>query len=326
MDEVIERLLASDEPSVRFKVRVGVLGEKLDSPGIQGLRKEIGRSPRVRSLLSERGGDGTIPGSPYRKWLGSHWVLTLLAELGYPSGDKSLKPLANQACSWALGLTAQVIRGRPRRCASQEGNALLYIIRLGFVDKRCDELASKLMNWQWPDGGWNCDKRPEACHSSFHESLIPMRALNAYAQLTASKRARAAMERAGEMFLERKLFRRKTTGEVIKAGFAMIHYPYFWQYTFLHGLRTMAEAGLILDPRCGQALDLLESKRLPDGGFPAERKHYSVMRRHEKRYRSGPLGQTLVDWGPTSTGLRKRSNDFVTAEALSVLKAAGRIS
>jgi hypothetical protein len=124
------------------------------------------------------------------------------------------------------------------------------------------------------------------------------------------------------MFLDRKLFRRKTTGEVIKAGFALMHYPYFWQYTFLHGLRTMAEAGFILDPRCGEALDLLESKQLPDGGFPAERKHYSVVGSREKRNRSG---QILVGWGPTSAGPRKRSNDFITAEALSVLKAAGRI-
>jgi hypothetical protein len=153
-----------------------------------------------------------------------------------------------------------------------------------------------------------------------------MRALNAYVQLTDSRKARVAVERAGELFLERKLFRRKTTGEVINPMFTMMHYPYFWQYTFLHGLRVMAEASLILDPRCGEALDLLESKRLPDGGFPAERRHYSVTRSRDKGRRQS--AQTLVDWGPTSAHNRspgKRSNDFITAEALTVLKAAGRL-
>jgi hypothetical protein len=78
----------------------------------------------------------------------------------------------------------------------------------------------------------------------------------------------------------------------------------------------MAEAGLIRDSRCADALDLLESKRLADGGFPAERKLYRVVEAAEH-------GGSLVDWGGTS---RRRSNEFLTAEALSVLVAAGRLS
>jgi hypothetical protein len=230
--------------------------------------------------------------------------------------------MVDQGRSWALSLQARDVEGRPRRCASQEGNALLYLIRLGFVDGRCDVLANKLLAYQWPDGGWNCDKRPEACHTSFHESLIPMRGLNAYAQLTGSRKAKAAVKRAADMFLDRRLYRRKTNGNIIRTRFTKTHYPYFWQYTFLHGLKAMVEAGLIRDPRCTDALDLLESKRLPDGGFPAECRLYSVLKSGETRTRSG---QTLVDWGPTCTTRRGASNEFVTAEALSILSAAGRL-
>jgi hypothetical protein len=44
--------------------------------------------------------------------------------------------------------------------------------RLGLVDdSRVQYLAESLIDWQWPDGGWNCDKRPSANHSSFYESL-----------------------------------------------------------------------------------------------------------------------------------------------------------
>ena len=317
--DIADRLLASQDPAIRYKVRVGFLGEDPESRNIKRLRREIKQSPRVQALLSERGADGALPHHVYNKWRGAHWVLTLLADLGYPQGDKSLKPMVDQACTWAIDLKARIIEGRPRRCASQEGNALLYMIRLGFVDHRCGVLATKLVEFQWPDSGWNCDRRPEACHASFHESLIPMRALFAYAQVTGNHEVKAAAGRAAEMFLERRLFRRKTTGEVVRPRFTMTHYPYFWQYTFLHGLKAMAEAGLIRDPRCTEGLDLLESKRLPDGGFPAERKYYSVLRSPESRHRSG---QTLVGWGPTG---KTRSNEFVTAEALSVLKAARRL-
>ena len=78
----------------------------------------------------------------------------------------------------------------------------------------------------------------------------------------------------------------------------------------------LAEAGLIGDPRCADALDLLESKRLPDGGFPAEAKYYGLGR-------SRKSGRDLVDWGGVS---RRKSNPFVTVDALHVLRAAGRCS
>jgi hypothetical protein len=96
--------------------------------------------------------------------------------------------------------------------------------------------------------------------------------------------------------------------------FLKLHYPCYWHYDILFGLKVMAEAGLIGDPRCQSALDLLESKRLPDGGFPAE-ENYSR--------RSSPQisGYSPVSWGGIST---KRMNPFVTADALYVLRAAGR--
>jgi len=89
-----------------------------------------------------------------------------------------------------------------------------------------------------------------------------------------------------------------------------LHYPCYWHYDILFGLRVMAEAGLLQDERCREALALLESKRLPDGGFPAEASYYhgaSDMR----------SGRSLVDWGGISA---RRMNPFVTVDALFVLK------
>jgi hypothetical protein len=324
MDLAIDRLLKSAEPCIRYRVRTGVLGEDNRSEAIQCLRREIAASPRVRALLSERTPIGTIPRGPYQKWTGAHWVATLLAESAYPPGNLTLKPLVDQGINWCLKAkpsVSRLIEGRWRLCGSVQGNAILYAIRLGFADDRTDQMVRDLCSWQWPDGGWNCDKRPAAIHSSFNESLIPLRALNAYANLTGDSKFRCAVTRAANMFLERSLFLRKTTGTVIRPRFAATHYPYFWQYNFLHGLVAMVECGLIQDPRCGPALDLLESKRTSDGGFPAECRYYVVVPSASKRHRSGV---TFVDWGPTSKK-GQRANEFVTAEAVCVLKAAGRL-
>jgi len=171
------------------------------------------------------------------------------------------------------------------------------------------------MHWQWPDGGWNCDRRPEAVHSSFWESLIPLRGLAHYARLTADTKAKAAVARAAEVFLRRHLYRRQSDGSIMNPQFVRLHYPCYWRYDILFSLKIMGEAGFISDPRCQGALDLLESKRLPGGGWPAEERFY----RTSEDVKSGT---ELVTWGQVS---RKRMNEWVTADALAVLKAAGRL-
>src|SRR5687767_5957992 len=47
-------LLESNEPSIGWKVRVGVLGEDAQSRAVRALREEIRASPRVRALLARR--------------------------------------------------------------------------------------------------------------------------------------------------------------------------------------------------------------------------------------------------------------------------------
>jgi hypothetical protein len=268
--------------------------------------------------LSERDGEGRIPYHPYAKWYGAHWVLATLADLGYPPGDESLLPLRDQPLRWLLSRDHErkikTIDGRVRRCASQEGNALYAALALGIADERADELARRLVAWQWPDGGWNCDKKPAASHSSFYESLTPLRALALHGRLTGNPASRDAAGRAAELFLSRRLFRRLSDGSTMNEEFLQLHYPCYWRYDILFGLTVLAESGYLDDPRCGEALAHLEAKRLPDGGFPAEGKYYRVTSQRTS-------GRSLVDWGPTGA---KRSNDFVTAQALAVLKAAGR--
>ncbi len=316
---IVERLLDSQEPSICYKAQVLLAGADPYSEEVWAMQQAIKNSDRVQTLLSLRDADGRIPGSAYKKWTGAHWTLAALADLGYPPGDDSLVPLREQVYNWLFSkqhITSIVaVEGRVRRCASQEGNALYALMRLGLADNRTLQLAESLIRWQWPDGGWNCDKRPEALNSSFMETLVPMRALIYYAQLSSDTKAAQTARRAAEVFLTRRMYRRAKDGEVIHTDFTQLHYPPYWHYDILAGLEVMAEAGLIGDERCQDALDLLESKRLPDGGFPAEGRYYST----GERTRSN---RSLVDWGGAGP---KKMNEFVTVNALYVLKTAGRL-
>lgn len=319
MEPIIQQLLKCDEPSVRYRISVGILGKPADSPEVKSLQEEVRTSPRVKAMLAPRAEDGRFPWHAYQKWKGSFWTLLVLADLGYPTGDDDLRPLAEQDFKWLLDpkhiKAIPLIEGRYRRCACQEGGALFSMLKLGLTDLRLERLAESLVKWQWPDGGWNCDKHLSASHSSFHESLIPLRALNAWWQATGDLQIKTAVDRAADLFLSHSLYRRSSDRQIIKPVFTQLAYPAFWHYDILWGLNALSECGLLSDPRCQDTLDLLESKRLTDGGFGVETRYYRVTEVVK-------TGTSYVDWGGTN---RKKMNPFITAEALSILKQAGRI-
>lgn len=217
---LIDALRQCDEPSIRWKVMVRVLGEDPSSQKIRDLQEEIRKSPRARALIANR--DRRCVREKYvdANWRGAHWTLAALAEIGYPPGAESLLPMRNQVLDYWLSSAFYTefeskssvpkyrsaegvpkIQGRYRRCASQHGNALYSIAKLGLEDERSDGLAERLLHWQWPDGGWNCDRKPSAHTSSFNETLLPMLGLAAYAKRAGNQAARAAALKESEVFL-----------------------------------------------------------------------------------------------------------------------------
>ena len=121
------------------------------------------------------------------------------------SGDPSLAPLFGQCFDWLLEPARlkkiPLIEGRYRRCALQESGTVFSAVRLGSIDGHVEQLVELLLKWQWPDGGWNCDKKPQADHSSFYESLIPLRGMNAYAKATGDPKVQKSVERVVEFIL-----------------------------------------------------------------------------------------------------------------------------
>jgi hypothetical protein len=333
--EIIDKLLKSEEPSIRWKAQVNVLGEKRENAKIHALEKEIKASPRMKALLQMVDKSGRPKENVYAKWQGAQWIFMILADIGYPRGDKFLLPTADELMKTWLGerffnevviekkadayknrLAIPLMQGRHRTCASQQGNALYSVLKLGLEDERTHQLAERLLYWQWPDGGWNCDKEPDADTSTFIHTLWSMRGLDLYAKENNDKKAAASVKRSAEVFLSRNLYKRASNGKVIREEFVKLHYPLYWHYDILGALKVFAEMDMTSDARFDDALDLLEEKELPGGGWPAESRYYT------KVSNSISLGADYVDWGGTSG---KKMNEWVTADALYVLRKFGRL-
>jgi hypothetical protein len=329
-DRAIRFLLSSSDPSVRLLAHTDVLGASPRSAAVRGLRRAVPGGPRVRALLAGQRADGGFGVHPYRKWTGAHWRLVSLVELAVPPRLPQALRAADQVLGWLLSpahrTRIMTVNGRVRRCASQEGNALRACVHFGLAgDRRVQALVRDLVGWQWPDGGWNCDRNPEAKHSSFHESLIPLWALAAYREETSDRSVDDAVDRGAEFFLRHRLFRSERTGRPIvdrtitgrprpaepaRSPFLRLAYPPYWHYDILTGLRVLAHLGRLADPRMNDALDIVEGKRRSDGLWRADVAYW-------RRGKTGTHVE-VADWG-------RGSAEMLTLNALRVLRSAGRL-
>ncbi len=315
-DPVIQWLLDSEEPAIRYFTLADLLERPGTAPEVIQARADIMEGAWVRALLAGQGSDGGFGVHPYQKWTGAHWRLVSLVELGIPAHEPRACAAADQVLQWLTGKShrSRIVRleGLTRRCASQEGNALAVCSRLGLAeDPRVSYLAGALLGWQWPDGGWNCDKQESARHSSFYESLAPLWGLIEYHRASGDEACGEAARRAADFFLRHDLFRSEQSGEVIDPEWLRLHYPLYWRYDILQALTVLSRLGPLTDPRAQEALDILEQKRLPDGRWEVEGCYWKLP--------GGKLTSVdVVDWG------RRGPNRMITLNARRALKAAGR--
>ncbi|MCC6317550.1 MAG: hypothetical protein IT361_07655 [Gemmatimonadaceae bacterium] len=85
--------------------------------------------------------------------------------------------------------------------------------------------------------------------------------------------------RGQEYLLERRLFRRRSTGAAIEdrkargANWTRFAFPAWWHYDLLRGLEYLRRAEVAPDGRVAEAIGVVESKRDSDGRWPLEVRH-----------------------------------------------------
>ncbi|MEW6271629.1 MAG: hypothetical protein AB1689_20285 [Thermodesulfobacteriota bacterium] len=148
-------------------------------------------------------------------------------------------------------------------------------------------IIDRLLAEQLADGGWNCEAASGSTRSSFNTTICVLEALLEHELRTGgSAEMTAARLRGQEYLLERRLFRRRSTGAVIeydrKVGpgdghghpahpaFTRFAFPTRWHYDVLRGLDYLRRVGVKPDARMADAIDLVISKRDGEGRWPLE--------------------------------------------------------
>jgi len=309
-------LLQSTDPSVRYFTLRDVLGVSAGSREVVAAKEQIPRGARLRRLLADPGTDGAFGVHWYKKWGGAQWRLVSAVELGVPHDDRVARRAAEYVLARLPGMARGPSRvaGRYRLHASVLGNPLGVCSRLCMADDpRVHRIAESLVEWQWPDGGWNCDSTETATHSSFYESLATLWGLNEYLLVTGDREVRKGVDRAAELFLRHRLFRSCRGDAVSNPRWTKLHYPVYWHYDILQALHVLTRVGRLRDPRTREALDLLESKRARDGTWHPEGRFWHLGDRRA-------ANTEVVDWG------QRGPNEMITLNALRVLASSGRVA
>ena len=135
-------------------------------------------------------------------------------------------------------------------------------------------LVDRLLSEQMADGGWNCEQENGSTRGSFNSTINVLEGLLEHERATgADPSVTAARERGQEYLLERRMLRRRSTGEVIEPEFVKLSNPITYHYDVLRGLDYLRAAGVRVDERVAEAVEIVESKRDADRRWPIEIVH-----------------------------------------------------
>jgi hypothetical protein len=204
-------------------------------------------------------------------WTSTLPVLQLLQDIGVdPSSPRVREAIAQvrDHCCWEHA-------GQPFFSGEVEPCINGRTVRLGvYFNQDVDRIVDRLLDEQLEDGGWNCEAENGSVRSSFATTINVLEGLLAHERATGgSVKAIAGRRRGEEYLLERELFRRKSTGEIVNPAWLQFSFPVRWQYDVLRALEYFRCVGEAPDPRMRAAIDLLCSKQQPDGTWLLENTH-----------------------------------------------------
>ena len=288
---VIKWLLDSD-PAIRWQVLRDLTGAPDEEVAAE--RARVATEGWGARLLALQGADGSWAGAAWnRGWDSTMHVLMLLRDLGLdPASAEARRAvgLVRERVTWQ-GSGPQECDGNPffagevEPCINgQVGAVGAYFGQDAVVGEATQGIIDRLLGEQLPDGGWNCEAANGSTRASFNTTICVLEALLEHELAGGgSPEMTEARLRGQEYLLERRLFRRRSTGEVIerdrKGGAAWTHFafPTWWHYDVLRGLEYLRRAGVAPDDRVSEAIDLVESKRDGDGRWPLEARHPGQM-------------------------------------------------
>ncbi|MGA7271927.1 MAG: squalene cyclase [Acidimicrobiia bacterium] len=312
-DVVIDWLLdpGQSDPSIRWQV----MRDLVDAPEPEwrAERARVGTHGWGARLLAAEDEDGRWAGGAHfpadyvwggdeagQPWTSTTHSLSQLREFGLePAAMRRGVALIGANCRWEHD-GQPYWEGEVEPCING-----MTVANGTYFGVDMTPVVERLVGERLEDGGWNCEAENGSVRSSFDTTINVLEGLLEYERSTGGTLESRAARRAGEEYLlQRRLFRRLSTGEPIQKYLHLLH-PNRWHYDVLRGLDYFRSASVVTgqpaDPRLAEAIEFIRSRRLDDGTWP-------------------------LDWSPTGRvwfdvdGGEGKPSRWLTLRALRVLK------
>jgi hypothetical protein len=267
--DVIDWLLDSD-PAIRWQAMRDLTDA--DPAAIAAERARVAHEGLGAALLSRQDADGSWHRGDDPLWFPTLYALLLLRATGVDPADPAVDSAVTRLAAgfrWDEEFGSKpFFEGEVEPCINGGTLALG-----GYFGRAEDRLAHRLLDGQMDDGGWNCDA-PRSARSSFHSTICVLEGLLEYERAVESAPEVAEARRRGEEYLlERGLFRRRSTGDVVDPAFLRFSFPNRYYYDVLRGLDYLRAAGVTPDERVDDAVALVRDKRQADGSWLLDGTH-----------------------------------------------------
>jgi hypothetical protein len=285
-DRAVIKWLLNSDPSIRWQVMRDLIHAPAEE--VVAERAKVVTEGWGARLLAMQGSDGRWGGAAWnRGWDSTMHVLMLLRDLGLdPAGDQARQALSLvrdritwQGCGPQECDQNAFFEGELEPCINGQVGAVG-----AYFGQDIQGIVDRLLGEQLSDGGWNCEAVNGSTHSSFNTTICVLEALLEHERAgRATPAVTGARLRGQEYLLERRLFRRRSTGEVIErdrkgnTSWMRFAFPTWWHYDVLRGLEYLRRAGVTPDERVARAIDLVASKRDADGRWPLETRYPGLM-------------------------------------------------
>ena len=268
----VVRWLLDSDPSIRWQVMRDLTGGPRELVAAERSRvASEGWGARLLGLQSPEGEWGDGISTP--KWRSNLFILLTLRALGLDPTSAPARTavgLVRDRVTWGPEFgDSPFFDGEVEPCINGGVMALG-----GYFGETRDRLVDRILGEQLQDGGWNCEAERGSVRSSFHTTICVLEGLLAYEKARGATAAVThARVRAHEYLLERRMFRRLSSGEVIDRGWTRFSFPVTWHYDVLRGLDYLRSAGVGPEERVAEAVGLVAKRRHQNGRWPLHEPH-----------------------------------------------------
>jgi hypothetical protein len=308
----VDWLLDSD-PAIRWQA----MRDLTDAPAdhVAAERARVATEGWGAQLLALRREDGLWHTDTSDSEWPSLLALLMLGDMGLDASSEVAREAISLVRDKATWHSRGAWHGTPVLAGEVEPCINGRVVAVGsYFGQDVTGIVERLLGEQMADGGWNCEQENGSTRGSFHTTINVLEGLLEHQRASGgSAEVTAALERGHEYLLERRMLRRRSSGELIDPAFTKFSFPTGWHYDALRGLDYLRAAGVTPDPRVAEAIDLVRSKRDAEGRLPLENPHESEL--VNARVRDLEFGMDEREGRPSR---------WNTLRALRVLRWAGR--